>query len=133
MFMRMILTAMLIAAIPTAANAQLRKDSNAEVEGYALGYEPKRATGGTVLFSAKSAVISAVDPMRIKQFSHNTCFHVDPNGGNGKGVGVSLGELFSQLEKNQPSNEKRTILQIMRVPTSNYPQCAAIWFTYVEK
>ncbi|OGZ08916.1 MAG: hypothetical protein A3D67_01480 [Candidatus Lloydbacteria bacterium RIFCSPHIGHO2_02_FULL_51_22] len=85
--------------------------------------------GATILYSADEEKLKATNPLDVRLASTHSCFHANfPRNKTDR----SLGELFDELTAGLPKR-KRVILQIARVFHSADPQCAAIWFAYIEK
>ena len=118
-----------LAFTPVAANAQGFL-FGLVVGGVLFGGSNQYAGGGaTILYSADEEKLKAANPLDVRLASTRSCFHSDFTRNK---TDRSLGELFGELTAGLPKKE-RVILQIARVFSAENPQCAAIWFAYIEK
>ena len=134
---KLVLTLAMLAALvaaPAVANAQTSFLFGMLVGGTLFGNNNQYAGGGaTILYSADEEKLKATNPLDVRLMATRSCFH---SGFNWDKTNKSLGELFEELTTDLPKREKkkeRVILQIARVFSAVDPQCAAIWFAYVEK
>lgn len=92
------------------------------------------SSGGMILYSADEKVLKEVDPVAVRQVSKKACFEGSGYNYSRENSNKSLKELFEALMKTRASSSReQTILQIVRVFDPGTPECAAIWFAYIDK
>jgi hypothetical protein len=121
-----VITLCVLGAYPLSSKAQTGF-LNGMIVGSLLGSDIINGGGGTVLYTAPESVRNTVDFMMVRQASEHDCFSSGQKTG-----GRTLRQLFTDATQKRPVKDP-IMLQIVRMIDPSSPQCAAIWFTYVEK
>ena len=121
----------LLAGVPSIAQAQAGFIFGMIIGGALFGGGAQGGGAATILYSADEDKLKATNPLDVRMAATRSCFNSSFQRDK---TGKSLGELFGELTAGMPQPKKeRVILQIARVFEGEYPQCAAIWFAYIEK
>ena len=124
-------TALLLVAVATLLGAPAVAKAQGFLIGLVVGgtlFGGSSSPGGAFLvWTADEDTLKKTPAGQVRFAVYRDCF----SRGVGDGAGKSLDEMFAHSTAKLPRKE-RTVLQIFRVFES-LPNCAGIWFTYIEK